>query len=128
MSVACPGERPNSLRQILNSARTLAERAGVMRRFLLALLITGGFGIAGSASGQTATQYPFCIQGVDNPGWSGCSFNTLQECQASASGTEAECLSNPWYQASDNGTPASGGNPPGVNGAIPVGPPPNTRN
>jgi len=29
--------------------------------------------------------YPFCIQGVDNPGWSGCSFNTFQECEASAS-------------------------------------------
>ena len=99
-----------------------------MLRIVLALLISGGFGIAGSALGQTATQYPFCNQGIDNPGWSGCSFNTLQECQASAAGTEAECMSNPWYRATDNGTPVSGGSPPGANGAIPVGPPPNTRN
>lgn len=36
-----------------------------------------------SAPAQTvATQYPFCIQGVDNPGYSGGSFDTLQACQA----------------------------------------------
>ena len=99
-----------------------------MRGFLLVLLITGGFGIAGPALSHTATQYPFCIQGVDNPGWSGCLFNSFPECQASASGTEAECLSNPWYQASDNATPTLDGNAPGVNGAIPVGPPPNSGN
>ena len=70
-----------------------------MRNILLTLLAMGGVGLSGPASAQTATQFPFCIQGVDNPGWSGCSFSTFQECQATASGTEAECLSNPWYKA-----------------------------
>jgi hypothetical protein len=54
-----------------------------------------------SCFGQPVTQYPFCIQGDDNPGWTGCSFNTIEVCQATASGTGAECLSNPWYQAGD---------------------------
>jgi hypothetical protein len=83
--------------------------------------------VAGPAAAQTAiAQYPFCIQGADNPGWSGCSFNTLQACQAAASGTEAECLSNPWYQADANAAAsASDGNQIGTNPPLPVGPPPN---
>lgn len=69
-----------------------------MRYLILTLLAVGGFALTNSASAQTATQYPYCIQGIDNPGWSGCSFSTFQQCQASASGTQSECLSNPWYR------------------------------
>ena len=80
-----------------------------MRSILLTSLTICGFEMWGPASAQIATQYPFCIQGVDNPGWSGCSFDSFQECQATASGTEAECLSNPWYKSANNGASASGG-------------------
>jgi len=67
-----------------------------MRNIFLALLAVSGVAVPDLAPAQTAaTQYPFCIQGVDNPGYSGCSFDTLQACQASASGTEAECITNP---------------------------------
>ena len=69
-----------------------------MRFILLTLLTILGFEMS-PASAQLTTQFPFCIQGVDNPGWSGCSFSTFQECQATASGTESECLSNPWYKS-----------------------------
>jgi hypothetical protein len=89
-----------------------------MRGIVLALLSIGGFGLAGPASSQTATQYPFCIQGVDNPGRSGCSFNTLQECRVSASGTDSECLSNPWYKPSANTASAPAGNPFGASGPV----------
>ena len=69
---------------------------------------------------------PVLIQGVDNPGWSGCAFNTLQACQAAASGTEAECLANPWYQAGANAvSPPTPVGPIGANDPLPVGPPPN---
>jgi hypothetical protein len=85
-----------------------------------------GFCMASPASAQTGiSQYPYCIQGVDNPGWSGCSFNTLQACQAAASGTEAECLSNPWYKPGENATPPSQQMPIGAGDPLPVGPPPN---
>jgi hypothetical protein len=70
------------------------------------------------------SQYPYCIQGVDNPGWSGCSFNSLQACQATASGTDSECLTNPWYKADVNGSPSTQQTPFGSNGPLPVGPPP----
>jgi hypothetical protein len=100
-----------------------------MRIILTALLAVGGFGMAVPGSAQTAlSQYPFCMQGDDNPGWSGCSFNSLQECQAAASGTLAECLSNPWYVAGNSGASAPDGNPVGLNAPITVGPPPDPGN
>jgi len=92
---------------------------------IIALLIGIAADSVSPAIAQVS-QYPFCIQGQDNPGWSGCSFNTLQACQAAASGTEAECLSNPWYRA-DAGAPTPSGSygaPIGANDPLPVGPPP----
>jgi hypothetical protein len=80
-----------------------------MRNILLTLLAIFGSGMFGPASAQIATQYPVCIQGIDNPGWSGCSFDSFQECQATASGTEAECLSNPWYKSGNDAASALGG-------------------
>jgi hypothetical protein len=43
----------------------------------------------------------FCLRGC-NFGYSECSFATLQQCQASASGLTAWCEANPYsHQASD---------------------------
>jgi hypothetical protein len=96
-----------------------------MRNISLALLAVSAVATADLAPAQTAaTQYPFCIQGVDNPGYSGCSFSSLQACQASASGTEAECITNPWYSADNSGASTSSGNPSGLNAPIAIGPPP----
>jgi hypothetical protein len=71
------------------------------------------------------SQYPYCMQGEDNPGWSGCSYNTMQACQAAASGTEAGCLANPWYQAGGSEAQQPRESPIGANGPLLVGPPPN---
>jgi hypothetical protein len=95
-----------------------------MRSIILALLAAAGLAITSPALTQAVAQYPFCIQGVDNPGWSGCSFNSFQECQAAAAGMEAECLSNPWYNAAAAVEQAPAGDSLGANGPIPVGPPP----
>ena len=95
---------------------------------LTALLAAAGFWTIDHvrASAQTGiSQYPFCIQGMDNPGWSGCSFNSLQACQATASGTESECLTNPWYKPGENRAPQPQEVPIGANDPLPVGPPPN---
>jgi hypothetical protein len=73
---------------------------------------------------QVSTQYPFCLQGEDYPGWSNCAFTSFQECQASASGTLNECMSNPWYQAgADTAQPSSQGSTVS-DGPIVIGPPP----
>jgi hypothetical protein len=98
----------------------------MFRGLALSALVALVCGVAAPACAQTAiSQYPFCIQGDDNPGWSGCSFNTLQACQAAASGTLAECTSNPWYQADTAAAPVSDDNQIGANAPLPVGPPPN---
>jgi hypothetical protein len=96
-----------------------------MRRIFIALMAFGGLGEAGPALAQ-ATSYPFCIRSDDYTGWSGCSFNTFGECQAAASGTQAECLANPWYAPGSNNPPppVQGAGPFGGNPPIPVGPPP----
>jgi hypothetical protein len=93
---------------------------------LTALLAAAGFWTIdhAPASAQTGiSQYPFCIQGVDNPGWSGCSFNSLEACQASASGTEAECLTNPWYRSGSSAAAPSQQGPTDLGGRPPIGRP-----
>jgi hypothetical protein len=77
-----------------------------------------------SAFAQVSTQYPFCLQGDDYPGWSNCTFTSYQQCQASASGTFDECLANPWYNAGTNAAPPPDASLPGLNTPIPIGPPP----
>jgi hypothetical protein len=49
-----------------------------------------------SASGNS----PFCIQGCDFGGGLGdCSFSSYAQCQASASGRDATCAANPYFNA-----------------------------
>jgi hypothetical protein len=97
----------------------------MIRTSILAAMAICQLGAATPAPAQTAvSQYPFCIQGEDNPGWSGCSFPTLDACQAAASGIDAECLSNPWYQAGTNGPPSPDNSQIGIGAPLPVGPPP----
>ena len=109
---------------------TLVRQIGLqkmMRAFFLVLLISTGFGAVKPipALAQPVSQYPFCIQSGDYPGWTGCSFPTLQACQATASGLAAECLANPWYKPGPDAAPAPQQAPIGINGPLPVGPPPN---
>ncbi|MFG3592463.1 DUF3551 domain-containing protein [Bradyrhizobium sp. RDI18] len=103
------------------------DGAEMIRVSLTALLAAAGIWMIGHipASAQTGiSQYPFCIQGMDNPGWSGCSFNSLEACQASASGTDAECLTNPWYRPGTNPAPPSPQERTGMGGPLPIGSPP----
>jgi hypothetical protein len=92
-----------------------------MRRFVIALLAIGGIGIASPAPAQTVSPYPFCILSEDNPGWTGCLFNTYEQCQATASGTQAECLANPWYSPRGAVAPPPRRRP--LGGYRPIGPP-----
>ncbi|XIA63628.1 DUF3551 domain-containing protein [Bradyrhizobium sp. TZ2] len=88
----------------------------------LSILAGGLYSTCGSA--QVSTQYPYCLQGDDYPGWSNCTFTSFQQCQASASGTLDECMANPWYQAgTDTATPSPQGST-SSDGPIRIGPPP----
>jgi hypothetical protein len=80
-----------------------------MRRFILALLATGGLAMLGSFPAEAVgSRYPFCLQGTDSPGLSNCTFTSYQQCQATASGRFLYCVANPFY--------AGGGEPPGYRG------------
>jgi hypothetical protein len=74
-----------------------------MPKTLLALAVA----TAALAPGSTARaqDYPFCIRGCEY-GAGDCRFATLQQCQASASGQNAYCAPNPYFNA-------KAGSPPG---------------
>jgi hypothetical protein len=43
------------------------------------------------------TQHPFCIQGDAYPGLSNCTFDTYEQCKATASGRNLSCIANPYF-------------------------------
>jgi hypothetical protein len=47
-----------------------------------------------------AREFPFCLKGCDFGGARGdCSFVSYQQCQAAASGRDATCAANPYFNA-----------------------------
>jgi hypothetical protein len=48
----------------------------------------------------SARDLPYCIKGCDFGGGAGdCSFSSLAQCQATASGRDAYCATNPYFNA-----------------------------
>jgi Protein of unknown function (DUF3551) len=68
-----------------------------MRRAWLALMAAGAVSVAAPAA---AGEFPYCIKGCDFGGGAGdCSFSSLAQCQATASGRDASCAVNPYFNA-----------------------------
>ncbi len=70
-----------------------------MRIFSSALLATGVIFAVAPARAQTYDPtYPVCLQtyGIDG-GYIECSFTSLAQCAATASGRSAQCLTNPYF-------------------------------
>jgi Protein of unknown function (DUF3551) len=70
-----------------------------MRTLPVAILIVGMISAAAPAWAQTySPNFPVCLQTY---GFAGdnidCSFTTLPQCKASASGISAQCLTNPYF-------------------------------
>jgi hypothetical protein len=69
-----------------------------MRNFLMAAFAGGALAAIGMVPDASAREYPFCIKGDIYASSAGdCSFNTYQQCQATASGRRAYCDVNPFY-------------------------------
>jgi hypothetical protein len=70
-----------------------------MRRAWLALMV--GFGVSAAvATPASARDFPYCIKGCDfGAGAGDCSFSSLAQCQATASGRDASCAANPYFNA-----------------------------
>jgi Protein of unknown function (DUF3551) len=68
-----------------------------MRRAWLGLIAASTVTAAMSAS---AREFPYCIKGCDFGGGAGdCSFASLAQCRATASGRDAYCAANPYFNA-----------------------------
>ena len=70
-----------------------------MRRAWLALMV--GFAVSAAvAIPASARDFPYCIKGCDfGAGAGDCSFVSLAQCQATASGRDAYCAANPYFNA-----------------------------
>jgi hypothetical protein len=78
-----------------------------MRGAIWALMAIGVFA-AMNAAPVAAGGMPFCIKGCDFGGGTGdCSFATYQQCLATASGRDATCAANPYFNANDELQPYS---------------------
>ena len=70
-----------------------------MRRAWLAFVAAGAVSAA-FAMPAAAREFPYCIKGCDfGAGAGDCSFSTLAQCQATASGRDASCAANPYFYA-----------------------------
>jgi hypothetical protein len=68
-----------------------------MRTLLFALMALGTL-TAIDATPAAARDYPFCILGRDYDGLGDCSFDSYQQCMATASGRFAYCERNPFFR------------------------------
>lgn len=70
-----------------------------MRMLVCKILVIGTVWFAAPARAQTYDpRFPVCLQtyGISG-GYIDCSYSTLAQCAASASGRAAQCLNNPYF-------------------------------
>jgi hypothetical protein len=52
----------------------------------------------GAAPAQAVgSRHPFCLQGNEYPGLSACTFDSYEQCLATASGRRVYCIANPYF-------------------------------
>jgi hypothetical protein len=69
-----------------------------MRNLVLALLAASGLAMVTAAPAEAiGTRHPYCIQGEEFPGLSNCTFDSYQQCAATASGRFLYCMENPYF-------------------------------
>jgi hypothetical protein len=62
--------------------------------------MAAGAASAAIAMPAAAREFPYCIKGCDfGAGAGDCSFSSLAQCQATASGRDASCAANPYFNA-----------------------------
>ena len=69
-----------------------------MRILALAILAIGAAAAAAPAQAQTYDpNYPVCLHVYGRSSYYECTYNTLPQCNASASGRSAQCVVNPYF-------------------------------
>lgn len=70
-----------------------------MRSIILISFVIGGLAVIGAAPAEAvSTRHPYCMQGRSSPGLSNCTFASLAQCRATASGRAMTCVANPSYK------------------------------
>jgi hypothetical protein len=71
-----------------------------------ALVIVAGVALAGDASAQPINgRAPWCSTFAQYGGTLDCSYDSLKQCMAGASGVSNQCSRNPWYRPGDDRRP-----------------------
>jgi hypothetical protein len=74
-----------------------------MRSLALAILAIGTVSVAGPAAAQTyAPGYPVCLHVYGPATYYECRYTSLAQCNATASGRSAQCVSNPYVANADD--------------------------
>jgi len=78
-----------------------------MRILALAILAIGAASAAAPAQAQTYDpSYPVCLHVYGRISYYECAYNTLPQCNASASGRSAQCVVNPYFANAYQDRPA----------------------
>ena len=73
-----------------------------MRIPALAILAIATVSVAGPAAAQTyAPGYPVCLHVWGPANYYECRYNSLAQCNASASGRAAQCVINPYFASAE---------------------------
>jgi hypothetical protein len=73
-----------------------------MRILVLAIPLIASLSAAAPARAQTyAPGYPICMQVWGPINYYDCSFTSLPQCNASASGRAAQCVINPYFASAE---------------------------
>ncbi len=68
-----------------------------MRSLIIAAMAAASVAVLAGASPAEARDYPYCLQG-EQQGYPGdCNYASLQQCEATASGTNSDCGINPLF-------------------------------
>lgn len=69
-----------------------------MRHIVLGTLAACSLAWLGAAPAQAVgSRHPFCLQGDEYPGLSACTFDSYEQCLATASGRKVYCIANPYF-------------------------------
>jgi hypothetical protein len=81
-----------------------------MRTLALAILLIGAVPVAAPAHAQMYDPaFPVCLQSYSlGGGRIDCSYTSLAQCNASASGRGAQCLTNPFFSLANQEPPSRG--------------------
>ena len=70
-----------------------------MRHIVITVLAAAGLATLTAPPAQAVgTRHPFCLQGDEFPGLSHCTFDSYEQCMATASGRFLTCIANPLFR------------------------------